>query len=213
MPENRVFIEFLKLRKIKYTDTAYKPIINEFRSYSIDLFLSLYGRRIIPQYILDSVRLNSINLHPSLLPEYKGCFSCPWVIINNEKFTGVTFHKIDNGIDTGDILSQFKIDLDGTETGYSLYNRLVSEFISRFDQFYVDLLDGQISSNPMPKGGHYYPRKVPFGGIIDKNWTEVQIESYIRAMYFPPYKSAILIHNGQEIEIDNFEQYKKVTSL
>ena len=84
LPENQAFIEFLKCRDIKFIDKSYKNLSSEFPSYSVDLFFSLYGRRIIPEYILENVRLNSINLHPSLLPEYKGCFSCPWVIIKEK---------------------------------------------------------------------------------------------------------------------------------
>lgn len=213
LPENQVFIEFLKDRGIKFIDESYKNLSSEFPSYSVDLFFSLYGRRIIPEYILGNVRLNSINLHPSLLPEYKGCFSCPWVIIKKENKTGVTFHEIDKGIDTGSILYQVEVDLDGKETGYSLYHKLASEFISRFDQFYINLLNDRLISKEMPKCGDYYPRKVPFDGKIDQKWSESQIESFIRAMYFPPFKSAVFIKDGEEIEIDTFKQYQKIISL
>ena len=213
LPENQAFIEFLKCRDIKFIDKSYKNLSSEFPTYSVDLFFSLYGRRIIPEYILDNVRLNSINLHPSLLPEYKGCFSCPWVIIKREKKTGITFHKIDKGIDTGSILYQVELDLDGKETGYSLYHKLASEFVSRFDQFYINLMNDRLICKEMPKRGDYYPRKVPFDGKIDRNWSESQIESFIRAMYFPPFKSAVLTKGGQEIEIDTFEKYQKIISL
>ena len=212
LPDNQTFIDFLKSREIKFVDESYKNLSSEFPAYSIDLFLSLYGRRIIPEYILETIRLHSINLHPSLLPQFKGCFSCPWVIIKREKKTGITFHKIDKGIDTGSILYQVEIDLDGKETGYSLYHKLASEFVSRFDHFFFNLLNDRLICKEMPKGGDYYPRKVPFDGKIDRNWSESQIESFIRAMYFPPFKSAVLMKDGQEIEIDTFDQYQKIIS-
>jgi methionyl-tRNA formyltransferase len=213
IPDNQAFIDFLKRRDINFTDESYKNLSNEFSSYSVDLFFSLYGRRIIPEYILKDIRLNSINLHPSLLPEYKGCFSCPWVIINGEKKTGITFHEIDKGIDTGSILYQVELDLDGKETGYSLYHKLASEFVSRFDQFYENLLNDRHISIEMHKGGDYYPRKVPYDGIIDLNWPESKIESFIRAMYFPPFKSAILFKDDQEFEVDTFQQYQNIISF
>lgn len=212
LPENQTFIDFLKSREIKFVDESYKNLSSEFPAYSIDLFLSLYGRRIIPEYIFENIRLHSINLHPSLLPQFKGCFSCPWVIIKREKKTGITFHKIDKGIDTGSILYQVEIDLDGKETGYSLYHKLASEFVSRFDHFFFNLLNDRLICKEMPKGGDYYIRKVPFDGKIDRNWSESQIESFIRAMYFPPFKSAVLMKDGQEIEIDTFVQYQKIIS-
>ena len=73
-------------------------------------------------------------------------------------------------------------------------------------------MNDRLNCKEMPKGGDYYPRKVPFGGIIDQNWSENQIESFIRAMYFPPFKSAVLMKDGQEIEIDTFVQYQKIIS-
>ena len=58
-----------------------------------------------------------MNLHPSLLPEYKGCFSCPWTIINGERKTGITFHEITEGIDSGNILQQHEVGILDNETG------------------------------------------------------------------------------------------------
>ena len=129
------------------------------------------------------------------------------------KEQGITFHKIDKGIDTGSILYQVELDLDGKETGYSLYHKLASEFVSRFDQFYINLMNDRLICKEMPMRGDYYPRKVPFDGKIDRKWSESQIESFIRAMYFPPFKSAVLTKGGQEIEIDTFEKYQKIISL
>jgi methionyl-tRNA formyltransferase len=65
----------------------------------------------------------------------------------------------------------------------------------------------------MHKGGDYYPRKVPYDGIIDLNWPESKIESFIRAMYFPPFKSAILFKDDQEFEVDTFQQYQNIISF
>lgn len=205
--ENNLYIEFLRERKINYFDLNYREFQNEFIEFSPDYLLSLYGRRIIPQVILKNVKYRAVNLHPSLLPEYKGCFSCPWTIINREKKTGITFHEIAEGIDSGNILQQYEVEILDNETGFSLYHKLASIFINSFDSFYIKLLNDDLSPNKMPNGGDYYPRKIPFKGYINRNWSYNQIDAFIRALHFPPFKGAILKVKDREFEIDHLEQY------
>lgn len=208
--ENQLFLDYLKQNNINHLDESYKAIKNELSEFSPDFFFTLYGRRIIPPNILSEVKLRSINLHPSLLPEYKGCFSCPWVILNREDTTGITFHEIVEEVDAGDILFQCEIKLSGVETAYSLYHMLASKFIEKFDSFFLDLVNSKLTSIKMNKGGNYYPRKIPYDGVIDANWSLARIEAFIRAMCFPPFMGAIFNHNGRQIEINNIEQYKKL---
>lgn len=61
-----------------------------------------------------------INLHPSLLPEYRGMAPQHWPIINGESKTGVTVHYVDEGTDTGDIILQEEIELLPTDYVYDL---------------------------------------------------------------------------------------------
>ena len=56
--------------------------------------------------ILNIPKYGGINLHPSLLPKYRGTFSCPWAIINNEKKTGITYHFMNEKFDDGKIVLQ-----------------------------------------------------------------------------------------------------------
>ena len=62
----------------------------------------------------------------------------------------------------------------------------------------------------MPAGGSFYRRVIPFGGIIDHTWTEVKIDSFIRAMFFPPFRGAIAKFDGIKFEVDNIDQYTKI---
>jgi methionyl-tRNA formyltransferase len=59
----------------------------------------------------------------------------------------------------------------------------------------------------MQMGGKYYPRKVPHEGYINRDWTYNQIDAFIRALHFPPFKGATLKYKDKELEIDNLEQY------
>ena len=83
-------------------------IVNEIRNINPDLIISAYYRKIFPKELIDIPRLGIVNIHPSLLPFYRGPVPTAWAILNNESEFGITLHKVDAGIDTGDILFQSK---------------------------------------------------------------------------------------------------------
>ena len=98
-------------------------LIEEIRSINPDLIISAYYRKIFPKELIEIPRLGIVNIHPSLLPYYRGPVPTAWAILNNETKFGITIHKVDAGIDTGDILVQSKHDIGDDETGYELYLR------------------------------------------------------------------------------------------
>src|SRR5436309_14529874 len=78
-----------------------------------------YGR-IIPQWMIDLPRFGNINLHASLLPKYRGAAPIQWAIANGESVTGVTTMRIDEGLDTGDILVQREMPITDDDTAVTL---------------------------------------------------------------------------------------------
>ena len=92
-------------------------LIEEIRGINPDLIISAYYRKIFPKELIEIPRLGIVNVHPSLLPYYRGPVPTAWAILNNEKEFGITIHKIDAGIDTGDILVQSTHDIGDDETG------------------------------------------------------------------------------------------------
>jgi methionyl-tRNA formyltransferase len=84
-----------------------------------------YGR-IIPKWMLDLPRFGNINLHASLLPKYRGAAPIQWAIANGESVTGVTTMRIDEGLDTGDILLQQELAIAENDTAETLSPRLAA---------------------------------------------------------------------------------------
>lgn len=82
-----------------------------------------YGR-IIPKWMLDLPRFGNINLHASLLPKYRGAAPIQWAIANGESVTGVTTMRIDEGLDTGDILLQQELGIADDDTAETLSPKL-----------------------------------------------------------------------------------------
>jgi len=86
-----------------------------------DLIISIFSKEIIPEEILKIPKYGCVNLHPALLPFYKGISPTFWVLANNEFRTGITLHYMDSGIDTGPIISQKEIIIKGFKTEHSIY--------------------------------------------------------------------------------------------
>ena len=80
--------------------------------------------RMLPELVWNMPRMGTINVHASLLPQYRGAAPINWAIINGEKETGVTTFKLKHEIDTGDILLQEKIAISENETAGELHDKL-----------------------------------------------------------------------------------------
>src|SRR5436309_10150765 len=82
-----------------------------------------YGQ-ILPRGVLETPKMACLNLHASLLPRWRGAAPIQAAIAAGDRETGITVMFMDEGLDTGDILLQRKIDISPTETGSSLHDRL-----------------------------------------------------------------------------------------
>lgn len=209
---NKELLNFLKETEIDcfFGRTDDPDVIRLVRQWSPDVLFSLYYRDRISDDILSIPSKGAVNLHPSLLPQYKGAFSAPWVIFNGEKQTGITYHYMTSEIDAGDIILQKKIDISENETAYSLYYRLIDEGVENFSEVYTMIRQGRVSAQKQQGESSYYRRGVPYGGFIDRDWPEDKIKRFIRAMYFPPYRGAVLVdESGIEHEFLSVEDYEK----
>jgi len=89
-----------------------------------DLLVICHFQKIIHQDLIDIPKFGSINLHPSLLPNYRGMSPQHWPIFNGDKETGVTVHFIDEGVDTGDIIIQQKLVIEDSWYVFDLQNKM-----------------------------------------------------------------------------------------
>jgi methionyl-tRNA formyltransferase len=99
---------------------------NRLRGIAPDAIIVVGYGRIIPKWMLDLPRYGNINLHASLLPKYRGAAPIQWAVANGESVTGVTTMRIDEGLDTGDILLQQELAIEDTDTSETLAPKLAS---------------------------------------------------------------------------------------
>ena len=96
-----------------------KKNLNILKSYNPDLLVSILGNQIFKRPLIDLAPKGCINLHTALLPKYRGLMPTFWVLKNNERYTGVSVFFVDEGIDSGPIIVQEKIEI-GNKTQQQL---------------------------------------------------------------------------------------------
>lgn len=112
--------------------TIYQPLkvrkneefLEEVKKLNPDLFCVVAYGKILPKEVLDIPKYGSINVHGSLLPQYRGAAPIQWSILNGDKETGITTMFMDEGMDTGDMILQEKTSIDPEETTGELWSRL-----------------------------------------------------------------------------------------
>ena len=81
-----------------------EEFIEKLRTYNADIFVVVAFGQLLPKSIIDMPRFGCVNVHASLLPEYRGASPIQWAVIDGCEYSGVTTMKMDEGLDTGDIL-------------------------------------------------------------------------------------------------------------
>ena len=123
-----------------------------------DVIVSMQNPQIFKKTILGLPRLGCINVHPSLLPKYRGPAPIFWVLAYNEVETGVTVHYMDEKIDNGDIILQSRVTIRPEDTMHSLYRRVMSIGATLVLQALEQLEAGTVSTTPNDvKEATYYP--------------------------------------------------------
>ncbi len=158
-----------------------------------------YGR-IVPPWMLNLPPLGNINVHASLLPKYRGAAPVQWAVANGEKITGVTTMRLDEGLDTGDILLQCEMEIRPDDTSLTLWSQLAAMGAGLL----VETIRGleQRAIVPRPQD-HTQATLAPIlkkeDGLIDFNRTARQI--YDRLRGFQPWPGAYTIFRGKNLKI------------
>jgi methionyl-tRNA formyltransferase len=112
-------LEVFQPLKLKEESTA--RFLSKFRP---DVIVVVAYGHLIPKWMIDLPKHGCVNLHASLLPKYRGAAPIQWAIIRGESVTGVTTMKIDEGLDTGNILLKREVPIQGEDTTETLSERL-----------------------------------------------------------------------------------------
>ncbi len=160
-----------------------EAFVEELRAFKPDIItVAAYGK-ILPKAILDMPKYGCINVHTSLLPDYKGAAPIQWAVLNGEKETGVTIMYMDEGCDTGDIISAERVAIAADETGGGLHDKLAVLGGELLVRTLPSILDGSCSRTPQEKGvGRYVGMIDKSLGALDFSRPAEELERYIRGL-------------------------------
>lgn len=180
-------VPVLQPRRIKHEDA-----VAEIRALQPDVIVVMAYGQILPRAVLEIPAIACLNLHASLLPRHRGAAPIQAAIVAGDAETGITVMYMDEGLDTGDILSQSRIDIAPEETGGSLHDRLAEIAPGALSEALQSLATG--TAPRVPQNGPeatYAPKLEREHGLIDWSQPAEVIERKIRA--YDPWPGAYTV--------------------
>ena len=157
--------------------------LDQIRQVQPEIIVVVSYSQIIPPEILRLPKFCCVNVHPSLLPKYRGATPIQTAILNNESKTGVTIMLMDETFDTGPILSQIEVKLKPTETAGSLFEKLAPLSAKLLTSTLKKYLSGQLLPQPQANQlASYAPLLRKGDGLINWEKSACELERFIRAM-------------------------------
>ncbi len=199
-PPTKILAEKHSIPVLQPAKIKTEEFFNEIKKFNPDFIcVAAYGK-ILPKNILDLPHFGCINVHASLLRKYRGAAPINWAIIRGEKVTGITTMKMDEGMDTGDMLLKKEVPIEDEDTGETLSEKL-SEIGARLLIQTIKLLkEGRL--NPAPQDhsqATYAPMLKKEDGKIDWNKSTEEIRNLIRGAL--PWPGAYTTLEGKLLKI------------
>lgn len=178
----------------------------ELRSLSADLQI-VVAFRMLPEVVWNMPPMGSVNLHGSLLPQYRGAAPINWAVINGEKETGVTTFKLKHEIDTGDILLQESFPIGENETAGDVHDKMKEIGAAVLVKTVKSLADGSINEIPQDS-----KLRTPNSELLKHapkihtdtcriNWSKPVEELFNMVRGLSPYPAAFTIMNEKMLKI------------
>jgi methionyl-tRNA formyltransferase len=170
------------------------------RELAPDVIVVMAYGQILPRSVLEIPRVACLNLHASLLPRHRGAAPIQATIIAGDNETGITVMYMDEGVDTGDILLQSRVDIAPDETGGSLHDKLAQVAPDALREALQQLANGTAPRTVQDSALASYAQKLEReDGEIDWSEPAALIERKVRA--FDPWPGASTIVNGRKLKI------------
>lgn len=186
---------------------VYQPIkvrnnpefLEEVRKLNPDLICVVAYGKILPQELLDIPKYGCVNVHGSLLPEYRGAAPIQWAVLNGDKKTGVTTMFMNAGMDTGDMILKEEVEIGEDETTGELWNRLKMIGANLLIKTVKEIENGTATRTKQPEEGTMAPMLSKEMAKIDwKNKTANDIKNLVRGLN--PIMGAYTFLDGKKIK-------------
>ena len=179
--------------KIKTSEAA-----EEFRLLGADIAVVVAYGRILPPTFLNAFKYGAVNIHFSLLPKYRGAAPVNWAVVNGERETGVCSMKMDEGLDTGDLLLVKSVPIEAGENAIHLMERLASVGAEVLSETLAQI-DTLVPTPQDHSNASHAPILKKSDGVIDWNLDAETICNRIRG--FQPFPTSFTFFKEKKITI------------
>lgn len=177
-----------------------REAINQIRALAPDVIVVMAYGQILPRAVLEIPKIACLNLHASLLPRWRGAAPIQAAVAAGDREAGMTVMYMDEGLDTGDILLQRKIDISPSETGATLHDRLAQIAPEALLESLRLLATGNAPRIPQDQAlATYAPKLNREAGRLNWNESVEAIERKIRA--YNPWPGAFTEFSGRNLKI------------
>lgn len=167
----------------------------------VNMIVSAYYRRILPPPVLALATRGAFNLHPSLLPAYRGRAPINWALLRGERETGFTIHEMEEAADAGAIVAQVKLPIDPEDDAGSLSAKLAIAGSDLFRRVWPALRDGDYEARPQDETQAFWVgKRTRADGRIDWNASASTIRDLVRAVA-KPFPGAFTGEDEQQLTI------------
>ena len=188
-------IEVFQPVKIKTSEA-----VEVLKGFAADLFVVAAFGQILSKEILDMPKFGCVNIHASLLPKYRGAAPIQWAILDGEKETGVTIMQMNEGLDTGDMLTKVIVPIEDTDTGESLFDKLADAGAKLLLETIPQIEAGTLQPEAQDDSKSTYAKMIKKEmGHIDWKKEAVVLERLVRGMNSWP--SAYTYLNGKTLKV------------
>ncbi len=170
------------------------------RQFEADVIVVVAFGQILPKEILEMPKYGCVNVHASLLPKFRGAAPIQWAVLSGEKVSGVTTMKMDETLDTGDIILQKEVALDEDETSGSLFDKLSTVGAELLVETLKELEQGTAVFTKQDDAIATYTKMIKKEqGQIDFTKPAAEIDCLVRGM--APWPSAFTTCRGKMLKI------------
>lgn len=199
-PPVKILAQDLGLSVFQPEKVKDQSFLETFKKLNPDMVVVVSFGQILPKAIIDYPPLKCLNIHPSLLPKYRGAAPLNWQIIRGEVKTGVTIMLMDEGMDSGDILLQEETKLGAAENYGELHDRLAYLGATLLIKTIEQVVDGTVTRKPQDASGiTFAPRLKKETGKINWHNNVSDIINLIRGL--SPLPAAYTHLDGQSLKI------------
>ncbi len=172
----------------------------QLKSFNADLQV-VVAFRMLPEVVWAMPSKGTINLHGSLLPQYRGAAPINHAIINGEKESGVTTFFLTHEIDTGDIIQSASVAIESTDTAGDLHDKLMNVGASLLVKTVTAIAEGNYQEQPQPQSDvlKHAPKIFKEDCKVDWNKPSLEVFNFIRGL--SPYPTAFTLLNDKTLKI------------